>query len=335
MFTSKNHLSIDDIPSGWIFNYYMNIPIKLTGQSMSVKSIFNLKDSNPSMVLYVHKTKNKYVFKCHSSGRYGDGINLVSYILKLDFVDTCKRIIKDYTKYINDGDDSFMGGEELEYTNWKVTNHVVRGWMKKDAEYWLKYNIGSSLLTKYCVKPLEYFEMSEINPKDGTTLRTFTSDEVSYGYFTKAGELYKIYKPHNRKRKFLKIEDYIQGSEQLEKRNTLVITSSLKDIMAIKSLGLTVDVIAPDSESTKLTKQQLKQFANKYQYITVCMDSDEAGIKAMKYYKDNFNLPMIYLPREKDISDIVKHHGVKVAIEDFYPRLHTAMEKYKNTLTNE
>lgn len=328
MFNSKSHLKIDDIPSGWIFNYYLNIPLKLTGQSLSVKSIFNLKDTNPSMVLYVHKTKKKYVFKCHSSGRYGDGINLVCYILNLNFIDACTRIIGDYTKYVNNGDDTFFGGEELEFTNWKVTNHAVRSWMKKDADFWLKYNIGSTLLGKYHVKPLEGFQMSEIDPKENKILRTVSNDETSYGYFTKDGELYKIYKPYNRRRKFLKIQDYIQGSEQLENHTTLVVTSSLKDIMAIKSLGLRLDCVAPDSESTKLTREQLKQFAKQYKYIIICLDSDDAGIKAMKFYKETYNLPFMYLPREKDISDIVKHHGVKVALEDFYPKLHTAMDKY-------
>ena len=334
MFQSKDHLKIDDIPSGWIFNYYLNLPVKLTGQSMSIKSMFNLKDTNPSMVLYVHKTKNKYVFKCHSSGRYGDGVNLVSYMLKLDFVDTCKRIIKDYTKFVNDGDDSFISNE-LEFTNWRVTSHVVRNWMKKDAEYWLSYNIGSSLLNTYTVKPLEKFEMSEIDATSGEVLRTVGSDEISYGYFTKAGELYKIYKPFNRKRKFLKIQDFTQGSEQLQKFPTLVITSSLKDIMAIKSLGLRVDCIAPDSESTKISKEQLKAYAKIYKYIVVCLDSDDAGIKAMKYYKEKYNLPFMYLPREKDISDIVKYHGKKIALEDFYPKLHRAMESYSPNFDNE
>jgi hypothetical protein len=248
-------------------------------------------------------------------------------MLKLDFVGACKRIINDYTRFVNDGDDSFIS-TELEYTNWKVTSHTVRNWMKKDAEYWLSYNIGSSLLNTYNVKPLERFEMSEIDATSGEVLRTVGSDEISYGYFTKGGELYKIYKPLNRKRKFLKIQDFTQGSEQLKKFPTLVITSSLKDIMAIKSLGLRVDCIAPDSESTKFTKEELIAYAKTYKYIVVCLDSDDAGIKAMKYYQERYNLPFMYLPREKDISDIVKYHGSKIALEDFYPKLHTAMEKY-------
>lgn len=329
MFSSKNHLKIEDVPSGWIFNYYLNIPTKMTGQSISIKSIFNLKDTNPSMVVYVHKTQKKYVFKCHSTGKYGDGINLVSFLLHLNFIETCNRIIKDYTAFINNGDeDDFMCGEDLETTMWKVDKTVVRKWMQKDADYWLEYNIGSTLLNTYNVKPLEYFTMNEIESETGNIVRTVSSDEISYGYFTKDDVLYKIYKPYNRKRKFLKVQDYIQGSEQLSNKPTLVVTSSLKDIMAIKSLGFNLDCVAPDSESTKLTKEQLQIYAKKYKNIVVCLDSDDAGVKAMKFYKETYNIPFMYLPREKDISDIVKHHGKTIAIEDFNPRLNSAIEKY-------
>jgi hypothetical protein len=58
------------------------------------------------------------------------------------------------------------------------------------------------------------------------------------------------------------------------------------------------------------------------------MDSDEAGINSMKFYEKEYGLPFIYLPREKDISDIIKHHGKEVALYDFYPKLQRAIEKY-------
>ena len=58
------------------------------------------------------------------------------------------------------------------------------------------------------------------------------------------------------------------------------------------------------------------------------MDSDTAGIASMKYYEETYDLPFIYLPREKDISDIIKHHGKEVTLYDFYPKLQRAIEKY-------
>lgn len=100
--------------------------------------------------------------------------------------------------------------------------------------------------------------------------------------------------------------------------------------MAIKSLGLTVDCIAPNSETSKLTSEQIDAYKTMYRYVVVCMDSDNAGIKSMKYYEETYNLPFVYLPREKDISDIIKHHGKEVALLDFYPKLQNAMEKYVN-----
>ena len=58
------------------------------------------------------------------------------------------------------------------------------------------------------------------------------------------------------------------------------------------------------------------------------MDSDTAGIASMKYYEETYGLPFIYLPREKDISDIIKVHGKDVALHDFYPKLQAAIDKY-------
>ncbi len=46
------------------------------------------------------------------------------------------------------------------------------------------------------------------------------------------GTLYKIYQPKVQKKKFIKVTDYIQGSDQLAGHNHLVITSSLKDILS-------------------------------------------------------------------------------------------------------
>jgi hypothetical protein len=36
----------------------------------------------------------------------------------------------------------------------------------------------------------------------------------------------------------------------------------------------------------------------------------------------------VYLPREKDISDIIKIHGRQTALYDLYPKLQNAIEKY-------
>jgi DNA primase len=96
--------------------------------------------------------------------------------------------------------------------------------------------------------------------------------------------------------------------------------------MSIKSLGLRVDVIAPDSENTLLTEEQMKVLKKSYKNIVTLLDSDEAGINAMQKYKEKYDIPFVYLPLEKDISDIVKFHGKDRAIVELVPKLNRILD---------
>ena len=125
-------------------------------------------------------------------------------------------------------------------------------------------------------------------------------------------------------KKFIKVENYIQGMDQLNSNHkTLVITSSLKDLMCFVRLGFHgVDVIAPDSENTIIPEHTINKYKSTYKSVVTIMDSDEPGIKAMKKYKELYKLPFVYLPLEKDISDIVKAHGKEKALYELVPKLH-------------
>ena len=329
MFSSRKYLgSLESIPDAWIFKYYLGLAHDFTGRSVKIKSIFNPNDKTPSMFVYVDKTSNKIVYKCHSTGRFGDAHKLVQDMYNIPSDIACEKIINDYNEFCKTG--QYQDVKIVASTKkWTITDYKVRGWTNLDANFWLQFNIGSSLLQTYEVIPLEYYEVSEVDLITGEQTNSFVNHgDYVYGYFAN-GELYKVYNPKAKKFKFfLENKDYIQGYNQLIGEDTLVIASSLKDVMAIKSLGLTVDCISPNSESTKLTFNNILEFEMRYKHVVVCMDSDEAGINSMKFYEKEYGLPFIYLPREKDISDIIKHHGKEVALYDFYPKLQRAMEKY-------
>ena len=100
--------------------------------------------------------------------------------------------------------------------------------------------------------------------------------------------------------------------------------------MSIKRIpNLDVDVIAPDSENTKLDADLISFLKNEYEAVVTYMDSDVAGIKSMQYYHEKYNLPFCYIPLEKDFSDIVKYHGIKKAAHTFIPILDKAIAKYE------
>ena len=64
MITTKNFASNQkDIKSSWVFEYYLDLPERLTGQDVKIKSIFNPNEKTPSMFIYLDTNRNEYKYK--------------------------------------------------------------------------------------------------------------------------------------------------------------------------------------------------------------------------------------------------------------------------------
>ena len=61
--------SINEVPREWVFEYYLNLKEKLTGQDVKILSVFNAKDKVPSMFIYFDVSTDKYKFKDFSTGK--------------------------------------------------------------------------------------------------------------------------------------------------------------------------------------------------------------------------------------------------------------------------
>lgn len=306
MFSSKEAIfDIQDVPEEWIFEYYLGLTTKLNGQSIKMKSLFNVHDKTPSMYVYLNPTVKKYKFKCFSTGLQGNAINLIMMLKSLDFKSAVTLVIADYKNYIKDK--TFVKTEIKECPKWKLYDVEYRSWNKDDKEYWSKYNISSSLLQLYNVKPISSFAMYKENEsfkKIYKRIYAYTQNNTSLE------GIYKIYMPENENKKFMTLSNYVQGWEQLEGHSRLFICSSLKDIMAMKSLNITGDYIAPSSENAKLDSI-INWIQEEYEQQYVIFDNDEPGIKMMNKYKEQYNLSYIHLDLSKDISDSIKDHGAK------------------------
>lgn len=327
MFSSNQYIKdVNEVPSKWVFENYLGyIKEPLDGRRIKIRSIFNPDERTPSMFLYYSKKHNAYRYKCFSTGNGGSATDLMMHTWNLDFKEASEKIIKDYVNFLQTGEQPVK--EDFEVFEWHVTKHEIRKWTNIDASFWTKFNIGSELLEKHNVFPLKSYKMSKIIDDRIVDSFEITGNNI-YGYFNKKGELCKIYQPYNKLRKFIKITDYMQGEDQLENNKYLVIASSLKDIMSIKSLGLSVDAIAPHSENTLIDKTLIKKYKKKYQAVVAVLDSDDAGIKAMKEYNEKYNITFCYLPLEKDVSDIMLHHGKDKTMFELVPKLNSAIEKY-------
>lgn len=324
MIRTKNLIcSLDEVPIEWVFENYLNLTEKLTGQDVKIKSVFHSTDKNPSMFVYYDTNKSKYKFKDFSSGTQGDHVQLVKELFKLsNRYESGVKIISDYNAYTLSGGPHVVKDFKIR-DRYKVTGYTKRGWVENDQKYWMRFKIGSKLLTHYNVVPLESFTLSKNEGLDTLNIK----NALLYGYFKNDGTLYKIYQPLLKERKFIKVKDYIQGIDQLKYTAPyLIICSSLKDAMVFCKMGFkNAEVIAPDSENSMISEKLIVKLKGQYKKVCTLFDNDDAGVKAMQKYKDRYNLSGVHLKLEKDLADCVAIHGIANTREHLYPILTKAL----------
>ena len=321
MISTKNLISdLSEIPTGWPFEYYLGLSEHLDGQDVKIKSIVNTTEKTPSMCVYFDVTSQRYKFKDFSSGYGGDSVELVKILFTIKTRGhAAMKLMEDYNQYLLNNNRNPIKEYKV-HSRYKVTDYEIRHWTTVDQKYWTKFNIGSKLLEKYNVAPLSYYKMTKEDSK-GIESSITIKGISTYGYFKNDGTLYKVYQPKVSDKKFIKVQNYIQGSDQLQfNKNYLIKTSSLKDLMAFNRLKLNgTESIAPDSENTLIPESMLKNIIPKYKKIFVLFDNDEAGISSMKKYKEKYNFDYVILDMEKDLSDSIKKHGLNVTREKLLP----------------
>lgn len=325
MISTKNIISdIWEVPREWVFEHYLGLTERLSGQSVKIKSVFNISEKTPSLCVYLDD-RGVYRFKDFSSGHCGDGLSLVENLFSLSSRGAASnKIVNDYNTFILNNDYSAIK-EYKAQGKYQVHDYEMRHWNVYDQRYWMSFHIGSKILEKYNVVPLQYYTMRKVD-EVGLAFDIKIDINFIYGYFKEDGSLYKIYQPKQRDKKFVKVKDYVQGSEQLTGAKYLLILSSLKDIMAFNKLGIkNIEAIAPDSENSLIPESFIKSAKIKYSKLLVMFDNDEPGLEAAKKYKIRYDLDYINLPMSKDLSDSVKDHGVDKVREALFPLLKKAL----------
>ena len=324
MISTKNIIAgIQDVPAEWVFEYYLGLAEKLTGQDVKIHSVFQT-EKTPSMFIYF-KSGDEYKFKDFSSGKQGSKVTLVSELFNLPYGEAVNKICADYETFLKDN--SYASVDEYKIQNkYRVVDYEIRHWTNVDAKFWTKFKIDSKILDEYNVSGLSYFTMAKEG--DPASEIVFKGNYI-YGYFRNDGSLYKIYLPNNPKKKFIKVQNYIQGMDQLSyDKDYLVITSSLKDLMTFKRLGYkNAESVAPDSENTMIPEQYIKSLKKKYKDVCVLFDNDEAGKVAAEKYQERYGLSYVVLDMSKDLSDSVKDYGIQKVKEKLHGLLTNVFKK--------
>jgi DNA primase len=317
------HLTSDlnDIPSNWVFEHYCGLTERLTGQELKIKSLFNQSERTPSFTIFF--SEGKYYYKDFSSGHGGTAFNFVMILFNLSSSQTAAKLLADYNEFVLSGKDSSDTVSFQKQSKYQVTNYTTRQWIKDDADFWTKFQIDSQTLARFKVLPVENYWMEK-----ETGERLVIKGSSLYAYTRLDGTIYKIYQPRSEEHKFLKVKNYIQGTDQLKfDVPNLVICSSLKDAMCLTKFGYNTEVVAPDSENSLIPNGAMSMYKLKYKAICTLFDNDDAGIKAAQKYQDEYDLPSVILPMSKDLSDSIRDYGIPKTREVLHPLLKEALKK--------
>jgi hypothetical protein len=137
MISTKN-LVLDgsNVPSTWVFEFYLDLPERLNGQNVQIKSVFHPSERTPSMWIFVDKSQ--YKFKDFSTGKGGNKIDLVKELFSLDYSKAVFKITQDYNKFITEKGEYSQSTLKPE-AKYKVDGVMVREWNNNDKKFWLQF----------------------------------------------------------------------------------------------------------------------------------------------------------------------------------------------------
>lgn len=292
-----------------IYSYYMPTKFKI-GSIMS--SPFR-EDKHPSFGIFKNKRGSDLLFKDQATNESGDCFKFVKMMFNINYKQALEQIWDDIIagklkvsnkgKYVQD---------VYKYRR-KIISVKRKNFTSVDDEYWGQYHIDRDTLKKYNVSPISMFWVD-----DYLSNIKYTPENPIYAY--RIFNSFKIYNPKTNVKKDkwrsnCGVND-IQGWEQLpECGNTLVITKSLKDVMALSLFN--IPAIAPQGEHQLIPSKVVNEAKKRFKRLIMLYDYDSAGVSGATKAKEEYGISIVYIPKHylelydaKDVSDYIKEFGL-------------------------
>ena len=293
------------------------------------------KESKPSFGFFIGNS-GELCFKDYTLGG-GDFVKFVQMKYGLTYFEALSKIAVDFglsDDYIcKDFQKTIFANENFKQPTKEILLSSVtslslgktrRAWNEDDKNYWTQFGITKDTLERYRVEPVSYIFIND---------KIFKADKLAYCFTENKDnkETYKIYQPLSKTYKWVNNNDDStwQGWDQLpEKSEYLIITKSLKDVMALWDV-CKIPAVALQSENI-LPKRHVfdildARFKEKYSLYDNDFDKE---INYGKVFGDKlsreFGLIETYIPDEykaKDFSDLVKLVGKEKAKEIFFNKI--------------
>jgi len=282
------------------------------------------KDRNPTCNFSYHNGKLR--FKDWAwPGKPLDCFDIVMKIYNLSFDQAMKRIASDFgLTNTTENSDAIERFKKLKAGTGKSTRTQIRvrisEFTEQDKQYLRMHGVTGKQCSKFDVRPIDRVWVR------GNLVWGYHPEDPAIGYYFGTDDediqLWKIYyyKRPNSPR-FICNTSRLQGYDQLpESAAGLVITKSLKDVMALDRFG--IPAIAPQGEAHLMKKETINELKDRFDIIRTLFDFDLAGVKAAKYIRNRYSIQPLFLGdgrfgtehfEAKDFSDFVKYNNIQQA----------------------
>lgn len=294
--------------------YYLGVQVK--------KGLFCSplrRDNNPTCSFY-RNSSGELIFHDFSGAFYGNFVSVVMQKYNCSYHKALNIIAEDFgLKKATTKKETFIIPTPTKFQSSGPADIRVeiKDFTEKELKWWKDFGITKEILKKFHVYSCKNIFLN------GELVNISKNNNLMFGYYGGKKdklELWRIYFPNRKTYRFLTNwpAKKIQGFGQLPKEGKLlVITKSMKDVLCLYSLGITA--IAPNSENLFISDSVLEDLKNRFKYIVVMYDNDQAGITNMKKIKkEHKDLLYYFIPRRynaKDISDFYKMYGKRKTLE--------------------
>lgn len=292
--------------------YYLGIPVK--------KGLFKspLRNDNSPTCSFYRNASGDIIFNDFSGQFYGNFIGVVMYKYSCTYYKALQIIANDfgYIKHrtLPKSDKPISESHsQLRDTGPAIIRVEIQDFTEDELKWWAQYGITEDILKQFKVYSCKTVFLN------GNYYATTGPKNPIFGYYRgkndKGIELWRIYFPFRPRTGIRFLSNWkrfmLQGSQQLPAEgDVLVVTKSMKDVMCLKSLGITA--IAPNSENLFMSESQFEKLKKRFKTIVVFYDNDLPGLHNMNRIRKEFDVKCFWIPRTygaKDISDFHAKYG--------------------------
>lgn len=304
-----------------IFAYYLGgvVPTK------PISSPFR-EDVTPSFSLFHSKEYQTILFKDFATGEVGNCFVFVMRLFNLRTkVEAINKVANDFNLTQFEIPNSIHSlPKNYVYTKTNKTldrgrlriSVTTRNWSRKDKDYWSnKYGLTKEQL-EYCnVYPISHFFINGYCTKTNDHAYAFVEEKDNI-------QTFKIYRPYDVENKWINNNDYSTWELWTQLPNngeTLIITSSRKDAMVIKSLFSTnvITSCSLQSEGVNPKESVVQEVRDRFKNVYIMYDNDfnsdkNRGRIAGAKLASQTGFTQIEIPDEaqvKDPSDYIEKFG--------------------------